>query len=114
MKKWILFILLFAFVGAGCNDNSPERNIPEWLSIKIQELEAEHSKDIKIVNVRIYKGIWNNQVVYFINDTLKSCMFCEVYYENGERVVWLSGDDSFISADKSDWELIYEFGEGLM
>jgi hypothetical protein len=112
MKKWMLFVLLFAFVETGCKDNLPEGDIPEWLSIRIRELEVIHSKDIAIVNVQIYKGKWNDRIIYFINNTLNSCMFCEVYYENGEQAVLLPGDYSFESMDKSDWVLIYEFGEG--
>jgi hypothetical protein len=112
MKKWLLFVLLFAFVETGCKDHLPESDIPEWLSIRIRELEIMHSKDIAIVNVRIYKGEWNDRAVYYVNDTLSSCAFCEVYYGNGKRVVRLPDDYSFDSMDKIDWILIYEFGEG--
>jgi hypothetical protein len=109
MKKRLLFVLLFAFVETGCKDSFPESDVPEWLSIRIRKF-----KDMATVSVRIYKGEWNGRAVYFIRDTLGSCMFCEVYYGNGDQVLWLPGDDSFDSVDRSDWVLIYEFGEGTV
>jgi hypothetical protein len=172
MKKWLLLVLLFAFVGFGCNSDSPEENstvvpketgtvpginstvpeeggtapgegstapeegsrapeeggtapeeniptgkklseedFPEWLLIKIREQEIMNRRDFKHINVWVYKGELNDRVTYIMYNTYWSCKLCEVYYENGEKVVWLPGYKfNFI---KSEWELVYEYGEGL-
>jgi hypothetical protein len=172
MKKWILLALLFAFVGFGCNNNSPEENsltpkenntapeegstapeeggtapgegstapeeggtapgegstapeeniptgkilseeaFPEWLLIEIQEQEIMNSKAFKIINAWIYKGKLNGRVAYIIYNSFMSCHFCEMYYENGEKIVWRLGEKfDFI---RSEWEVVYEYGEGLL
>jgi hypothetical protein len=89
---------------------------PAWLPAKTGEIETMHEKDFKIVKVRIFRGEWNNRFVYFISDSFSSCLFCEVYYEEGERIEWPAGDPglshNFESTSKN-WILIYEFGEGL-
>jgi hypothetical protein len=85
-------------------------NFPEWLSIKIAEIETIHSKDISIVKVRIFQGEWNKRTVYFIQDNLNSCYLCEVYYENGENVVLNSNLVEDFCTTSKNWELIFEYG----
>ena len=93
----------------------PKENLPEWLVVKINEIEAIHSNDISIVKVRIFTGEWTGNAVYFIHNTLHSCVLCEVYYEDGERIVWTANDpaiDNFCITSKN-WKLVYEFGNGI-
>ena len=134
MKNLVFLVLLY--VAIGCSDsnidsktsdvaflkrlasatsaNVSKENLPEWLADKIGEFEAD-SKTISIVKIRIFKGEWENRTVYFISNTLQSCGFCEVYYEDGAKIVWtvdaISIDD-FCSTSKN-WVLIYELGEGI-
>ena len=89
-----------------------KESFSEWLIVKIDEIETIHKNDIAIINVRIFKGEWKGQVAYFINNTLNSCMFCDVYYEEGEKVIFEDDVYSFYIASK-DWKLIYEFGKGI-
>jgi hypothetical protein len=107
-------IFLMKINSAPSNIFSKE-NLPEWLIIKIDEIEHTHSNDITIVNVRIFKGNWKTQVVYYIKNTLKSCLLCDVFYEDGEKIIF-SGeaemiDDFYITSEC--WEVIYEFGKGM-
>jgi len=132
MRKLILLILLF--IAIGCSENKEtndeflnilkkapsakvsKENLPEWLIVKINEIEAIYSKDVSIVKVRIFKGEWEKQTVYFINDNLSSCIFCNVYYEDGKKLDFSVIDDekkSKFCSENQKWELIYEFGEGL-
>jgi hypothetical protein len=87
-----------------------ENNFPEWLLLKIDEIETIHSKDISIVKVKILQGEWNKQIVYFIKDNLKSCLLCEVYYENGENVVFNENLVEDFCTSSKNWKLIYEYG----
>jgi len=89
-----------------------KENLPEWLNGKINEIEVINSKDISIVKVLIYMGEWRNRTVYFIYHNLSSCILCEVYYENGTKIVWTpKGDTSYDFCNNSkNWILIYKFG----
>jgi len=92
-----------------------KENLPEWLVGRINEIEAMYSKDVSIVKVRILKGEWKNSNVYFISDTYQSCLFCEVYQDDGTKIVWAANDIAFdnFCAKSKNWVLIYEFGEGI-
>jgi hypothetical protein len=92
---------------------SAKDDFPEWLSVKTTEIETVNEKDISIVKVRVFHCRWKNQTIYVILNNLASCMLCEVYYEDGEKVKWSEEDrvsDSFF-IDSENWELIYEFGD---
>jgi hypothetical protein len=91
-----------------------EENRPEWLVAKIDEIENIHSNDTAIINVQIFKGKWNEQIIYFIKNSLQSCLLCEVYYEDGTQVMLFNDSDigSFCETSEN-WALIYEFGNGI-
>lgn len=90
-----------------------DNDFPEWLSIKISEIETIHSGDISMVKVKIYRGEWNEQIVYFILNTLSSCGFCEVYYEDGTKLSFSNNSSADFCTSSKNWKLIYEFGNGL-
>jgi hypothetical protein len=99
-------------------DVSKEDTFPEWLLDKINEIETINSKDISIVTVQLFQCKWNNQFFYYIRNNLLSCLLCEVYDENGNKVVWpetKNPDDkySFYSFcnTSNNWKIIYEFGD---
>jgi hypothetical protein len=130
--KLTVLILLFAIIGTvGCGKNEEtqsnedmfttilksapffeQENFPEWLLIKIKEIES-WEKDKSILKVRIYQGEWKNRTIYFITNNLSSCYFCDVYYENGEQIR-LDGNNSDDFCIKSkNWTLIYEYGNAI-
>jgi hypothetical protein len=128
--KLIVLILLFAIIGmGGCRENEEaqsnedvliteasvleQENLPEWLLIKINEIESLNSKDSSIVRVNICQGEWNEQIVYLIKNNLSSCMFCEVYYGNGEKIVFKDNLFEDFSSDSKNWKIIYDYGNGL-
>ena len=135
MKKFGL-ILLPILVIVGCNDKKElndtnntdtflttlksapsniveKSNFPGWLVTIINKIETENSKDVSIVKVNLFQGEWNEQIVYFVRHNLSSCIFCEVYYEKGEKIEWPTDDvmDNFCATSKN-WKLIYEYGNG--
>ena len=102
------FLLQLQSVPSSFEDN----DFPEWLSIKISEIETIHSRDLSIVKVKIYKGEWNERIVYLITDFLKSAPI-EVYYENGDLLTMNSNSHVDFYTSSKNWKLIYEFGNGL-
>ena len=91
-------------------------NLPKWLKERIDLYEGIGSEFGLPSPGRFYRGTWNGRVIYFISSPAHSCPMCDVYYENGERIIW-SGDgrdtEKFRSESKG-WVLIYQTGnQGL-
>ena len=124
-----LLVLLFLLTGIGCADVTHEntddfyarlksapwtndtQTFPEWLLVKIGEIETIHSKDTSIVYIQIFKGEWKENAVYFIHHNLTSCLLCDVYFEDGKQIDWSTEDISDFDATSKNWQVIYEFGE---
>ena len=97
------------------HNNVAKNDLPDWLSDKMNQIEKETEKDIAIIKIRLYQGEWKNKKVYVLINSLSACLYCEVYYENGEQIVWNKEDvstDNF-SRTSENWELIYEYGNGV-
>ena len=86
--------------------------LPEWLNVKISEYEDTHSAFLPLF---VYKGKWNNRVVFFMHYTVKSCVFCDVYYEDGKNIVWADNTnfDNFQSTSKN-WVIVYEYIDEIL
>ena len=126
MKNKFLLLLLVALLGCAKSDDSvgidgkmffekgvsppkelvAKEKLPQWLSVKISEYEETHSAILPLI---VYRGEWKKRIVYFMHYYLKSCIFCDVYYEDGENIVWTTSaySDDFRSTSKN-WILIYE------
>ena len=59
-----------------------ERDTPAWLKAKIDSM----SNDNFYVSSKAYRHTWNYNYVYYIRVGLSSCMYCEVYDENGGKI----------------------------
>ena len=118
----LLFFLFIVFFGCKDKDdnlrqdetihmdlkNTPKEiiskeKLPEWLIVVIDKLAESKGNRISI-----YKGELKERVVYYVSDTFNSCVFCNVYYEDGEHIVDVSTLDEFRTTSKG-WVLIYEF-----
>jgi hypothetical protein len=135
MKK-IILLLLSTLILNGCDENKnlkdtdyiqtfvinlqstateiPENmTLPEWLLVKINEMEDQLSEDIPIVKVQIFCGRWENKTVFLIMNNLSSCFLCEIYYDNGEKIVLNENRLEEFCTKSENWILVYLFGEGL-
>jgi len=101
MKPLFLFILLiFAVIACDKKDEitQPEQ-FPEWLKSKITELTAEHNictiTDVTIIEYKgkkyynIYCGYW-------------SCVYCQLFDENGTHPTWNTEEMNNFFANKKD------------
>lgn len=137
MKARLLIVMTFALLfTTGCKSNQEKEltmaevinnrlnnlsldsyeinNIPEWLKIKINEIETTYAQDTNIVKIKINTCQWNGRVVFFIRNSLSSCVFCDVYYDDGSKIIFenLNKTNEFI-AYSENWKLIYVFGNGF-
>jgi len=86
-----------------------KETLPDWLISKIGIFESFGESSISTA-LQVFRGIWNGKATYFLK-FVSNCPFCDVYYENGERIEWNNGIevDKFVSQSK-DWKLIYQVG----
>ena len=89
-----------------------KENVPEWLALKIDALETKYKEDIRITKIRVIKVEWRNRIVYFIYNSYSSCMLCDLYYADGEKLVFASDEEADdFSKRYTSKKMIYEFGE---
>ncbi len=88
-----------------------KETLPQWLQEKINALEGD---DVDFTT--IWKGEWKGRVVYYYHNWFDSCLYCDVYFENGENINWdeqgADDADDFLSQSKN-WVAIYQIGEEL-
>jgi hypothetical protein len=79
-----------------------EYKYPDWLAKKIDGMEREACD--------IYAGEWNGRIVFYMEITWSSCMFCDVYYEDGEKVEWGMGETLFndFYSESKEWVKIFK------
>lgn len=85
----LLFFCIFLFlVVSSCNKKdeiTPPDQFPEWLELKITELTSgQNLCEITDVTIIDYKG----KLYYNIYCGLWSCIYCELYDENGDHPTW--------------------------
>jgi hypothetical protein len=124
MTRTSLLVLLLSLAFTGCKKDGMENgdsanalrvdrdSCPEWLLLKIEEIESWHKADSRILKVRIFQGEWENRTAYFIKNSLSSCYFCEVYYEDGEQVAFNESSEEF-GRESAHWAVIYEYGNAI-
>lgn len=88
MKKAI-FLFIISVLLSSCEKTIqptfPEN--PSWLNQKITELESGPSYG----GIKIDVFIWKDEYYYHILNPISSCLFCEFYTYQGEKIVWQVG-----------------------
>ena len=92
MRRFATILLIIFLLGTdSCkkDENSTPDQFPEWLQAKITELTSEFNL-CKITDVTIieYKG----QKYYHVYCGVWSCMYCQLFDEQGNRPVWESNE----------------------
>jgi hypothetical protein len=123
MKKLtLLLLLMILFCTCSENEYSAEEKLsekmnsaasdiilveemPDWLQIKIHDIEK-----MPLVEARAYQCEWENQTVYYIYNNFNSCLTCDAYHADGNKITFEddSESDDFTSISKN-WKLIWSF-----
>jgi hypothetical protein len=140
-QKRILLLLLAALLAHGCcrekDEPEEEREVagvsfyflkgapyvpadsyPEWLQGRIDYEIGKFnnpSPDDVLIKIQVFQGEWDGQIVYFVYNSMNSCLLCFLYYENGEGISfkwnpWL--EDNFCKTS-TNWKLIFDYGKGI-
>jgi hypothetical protein len=86
LKTSILFLVfLNLFIISGCQkDTSPIIQNPNWLVNYIDQIKDDDS----YYGAIIYLYKWNENYYYDVFVAQRSCIACEVYDLNGQKIVW--------------------------
>lgn len=87
LKSFVILFLLLVVLSSCKKDNSVEpynyeRDTPAWLKAKIDSISTNHFYH----GSKVYRHIWHNNYTYYFFIPLSSCMYCEVYYANGDKI----------------------------
>ncbi len=83
-----------------------KNSLPNWLRNKVEELES--NIDLSTTEIKVFQGKWKSQKMYFILNNLSSCVFCEVYNNEGIKINWTERNDFNAFLNHSDsWKCIY-------
>jgi hypothetical protein len=103
VKRLFLFVGVFLILGVlSCDKKDEETNpdqFPEWLQTKIKELTSEFDL-CEITNVTIIE--YNGKKYYHVYCGIWSCMYCQLFDENGYRPDWETTDWNDFSANKKE------------
>lgn len=80
-------------------------SLPEWLA---KLFENGQFSSFGITRGKVFRGEWNGKIVYHIYNPMSSCVYCEMFYEDGNAIVFDSEDiiRSFHETSKN-WTFIY-------
>ncbi len=59
-----------------------EKDTPVWLKAKIDTM----STGKYYMLAKVYRCEMNGEYIYYISNPISSCVYCEVYYQNGEKL----------------------------
>jgi len=100
---------LFSFLDKAPKVLVEKEKLPDWLISIVELYEGGGELGIQ-TPLQVSRGIWNEREIYYLYSPIYNCPLCQIYYENGEGIVW-SGDgadfNNFRSTSKN-WVLIYQ------
>jgi hypothetical protein len=114
MIRMVFISCLLVLLVLGCNKNAikeSSKDIPAWLQDKINSMSNERSYG----GVKIYRYKWNGEQVYYIDNPISSCMYCELYNQSGNHIKIADNDTQFIQflGDKSNAVIIWKWADKL-
>jgi hypothetical protein len=86
-----------------------ERDTPAWLKARIDSISID-AKHYALAKVTRYE--WKDKYVYHIYNGLSSCMYCELFYEDGNGVRFESEKEfqEFLK-DRKDSLIVWEWNK---
>ena len=88
----LIFFLIGCSAGNGSETYNSNEDTPEWLSEKIDSIlsASGHYNDL----TKVYRYSWNKSFIYYFYNPLSSCMYCELYDQDGKKM--MANNDSLL------------------
>ncbi len=92
MCRSILILSFLSLLLANCHTEIVgifvcEKDTPVWLKAKIEPTDA-------LYGTRVYRYEWRGESVYYIENPISSCAYCELYDQDGAKIQ-LTDDPAF-------------------
>lgn len=111
MKKSIYLFLIMFFCLISCSSNeifNYEKDTPEWLKTKIDSISTSNQK--YYFGTKVYRYEWNEEYVYHIKIPISSCMYCELFDDNGSKVQFTDNERSAdFAINKKNETLVWQW-----
>lgn len=105
MKKIIVILLIF-FVGISCKEVETIQEIPAWLQEKINSYDG----NCVYYGSKATRYKWRNELVYEITIPVSSCKMCDVYYSNGDSVLWSDSlKTTDFTSERTNKKILWQF-----
>jgi hypothetical protein len=104
MSRLILIpSFLISLLLAACDAGSAfdyDRDTPVWLKAKVDSIAAIP----EIFGITVYRYEWNGEFVYHIENLISSCVYCELYDQNGMKVEFTDDEtfQDFVESKKNE------------
>ncbi len=97
---------MFVFLVVACEKKSQQQDqLPEWLEIILDE--STNNDFCQYWSVTRYS--FRDSYYYELFNPLSSCLFCDVYDEEGNRMVWDDHEDmNAYVENRTDVTLVWE------
>ncbi len=111
MSKVIFISVLLFAAFVGCQKNNAvepfnyERDTPLWLKVKIDSMSTNQ----EYFGTEVYRYEWNGKFVYHITSIINSCMFCDVFDQNGNKIQLTSEDVLDFQQNKKNEVLVWRW-----
>jgi len=96
LEGFSILALIFFLIGCGTGSSSETYNfnedMPEWLEGKIDSISSAsgHYNDL----IKVYRYNWKSSFIYYFSNPLSSCMYCEIYDQDGKKMT--ASNDSLL------------------
>ena len=107
MKRLIIPALILLFLISCQKEETPISEVPDWFLPQIEKLE----KSGECYGCTITKISYNNKIYYYLYCGYWSCIYCNLFDENGKLVEWETYDFSDFIENKIVGEIIWKCGD---
>ena len=109
MNKLYLIPILFLILVSCQKEETPSPNVPDWFIPQIEQLE----KSGECYGCTITKITYNGKSYYHLYCSYWSCMYCNLYDNNGKLAEWdQEGFNNFVD-NKKDEIVIWKCGDNI-
>lgn len=105
MKKLIL-IFIFSIALLSCERDNKYPDNPDWLDAKISQMETLPY----YAGTTVYAYKWDREYYYLISIPLSSCMMCEFYNYQGEKINWSEDKIADFQKNSKRLNIVWERG----
>jgi len=90
LKRIVILSFFLSLMFLGCHKDiavepfNYNKDTPDWLKAKISLMSNDSSSFY--TQTKVYRYIWHNEFIYHISIPLSSCVYCELYDQNGNKV----------------------------